>query len=117
VIAANFPFVATMRQTPTGQARPADFVFQPPVVGTKTPEQVAAGQTIIPGGRVASAGTTPGTTPVTQAGMVAGGMPWWGWMSLLGGVGALALGGLYLYRKGEEEDVLREESELAALGY
>ena len=116
-VAGRFPFLSTLMADPTGTARPSGMIFDPGPGGGKTPEQGGvryASGGAAPGG---APGAAPGTPGVQQAGILPGGMPWWGWLALLGGVGVLAFGGLYLYRKGEEEEAELEEAELAALGY
>lgn len=105
VIATRFPFVATMRVTPTGQPRPADFRFDP---GTskKTPEQIVdAGNPGGAGGSVSNPGSTQTDIAVDReqrAGLF-GALPWWGWTLIaVGGVGMLGLAG-YVLLAGDDE--------------
>jgi len=45
-----------------------------------------------------------------------GALPWWGWLGLAGGVGLVALLGVYLYQAGEEDEEELTSRELALLG-
>jgi hypothetical protein len=111
VIASQFPWVATMRVTPTGSARPETFTFDPGNT-VKTPEQVAAAGS--PGGSrgsVSNSGSTQADIQIDQqrrqqAGLM-GGLPWWGWALIAaGGVGLLGVIGLVALGD-DEEDKLR----------
>jgi hypothetical protein len=115
-VAGRFPFLSTLMADPSGAARPSGMIFDPGATGSKTPEQ--GGVRYASGGAAATTTTgAPGAPAIQQAGIVPGGMPWWGWLAILGGVGLLAAGGYYLYKRGEEEEAELEEAELAALGY
>lgn len=105
VIQSRFPFVSTMRVTPTGQPRPPDFAFDPGI-SKKTPEQVlAAGNPGGAGGSVVSSGSTQADIAADQeqrAGLV-GALPWWGWtLVAVGGVGVLAFAGFMLLGDDDE---------------
>lgn len=103
VIASRFPFVSTMRVTPTGKPRPPGFRFDPGS-SRKTPEQVvAAGSPGGAGGSVSNAGSTQEDIEADQeqrAGF--GAIPWWGWTLIaVGGVSLLVFAGVMLL--GDEE--------------
>lgn len=105
VIASRFPFVSTMRVTPTGQPRPPDFTFDPGS-SKKTPEQVvAAGNPGGAGGSVVNPGSTQADIAADReqrAGLV-GALPWWGWTLIaVGGVGLLAFAGFMLLGDDDE---------------
>lgn len=106
VIASEFPWVATMRVTPTGQPRPANFTFDPGLT-KKTPEQVVAS-----GGRSGGSASNTGSTQADldaerrrqeEAGIFAS-LPWWGWALIaVGGATVLGFAGLMLLGDDEEE--------------
>lgn len=105
-ILEQFPFVNTLYADPTGQARPANTVFDPGTGSGKTPEQVGV-QTGSGGGRQPAADqpTTPPPQEANIFGQIFGILPWWGWLGIAGGVGLLAILGVALMKGGEEEDL------------
>jgi len=112
VIAAQFPWVATMRVTPTGSARPETFTFDPGNT-VKTPEQVvAAGSPGGSRGSVSNSGSNQADIEVDrqqrqQRAGVLGSIPWWGWALIAaGGVGLLGVVGLVALGDDEEDDDL-----------
>ncbi|MHC4702345.1 MAG: hypothetical protein ACYTFQ_17395 [Planctomycetota bacterium] len=101
-VASQFPFITTLMATPSGEARPSSFSFDPGFTA-KTPEQVVAGR----GGSAVAMDTGSTATDIAideqRAGML-GAIPWWGWaMIAAGGIGALALAGVVVLGKEEDE--------------
>ena len=100
-VAGRFPFITTLMSTPSGQARPASFTFDPGSTA-KTPEQVTGGGT----GTQAGVTVQPGVEaqPPQRAGFF-GSLPWWGWAAIaVGGVAVLGVVGVMAFGDGDEED-------------
>ena len=109
-VTGRFPFVNTLTSTPTGEARPEGFTFDPGT-SAKTPEQ--GGVRTGGGGSVAVQPADGGAPVVQEAGILSsvfGALPWWGWLGIAGGVGLVAVIGVALMKSGGED-----EDELPAL--
>jgi hypothetical protein len=110
-VTSRFPFVGTLIATPTGEARPSGFTFDPGT-SAKTPEQ--GGVRTGGGSTVAVQQADSGAPIVQEAGIlsqITGALPWWGWLGIAGGVGLLAVLGVALMKGGGED----EEGEAPAL--
>lgn len=115
-VAGRFSWISTVMVTPTGQARPAGFTFDPGT-SAKTPENVVvSGSPGGGGGSVSQPGSTPADIDKVQQAGIFGALPLWGWVLIaLGGVGALGVVGVMAL--GEEEPEFEEEDEKFAYGY